>query len=156
MVDEDQELTEPERVEIPADASELAHRIVEKCGEFKKAGKKLPRTAAQQYNKTRHISAGNEPPYTVRTPWTLRSGFVAGLVGWPIQTAAEKGIVIPMRDQASPSDLAAPARMGSIDRTAFPRWLTESLSESESSAIVRPFPKTKTGSYPKPFVPRGS
>ncbi|MFD7690853.1 C40 family peptidase [Streptomyces sp. NPDC059781] len=26
---------------------------------FKKAGKKLPRTAAQQYNKTRHISAGN-------------------------------------------------------------------------------------------------
>ena len=24
---------------------------------FKKAGKKLPRTAAQQYNKTRHISA---------------------------------------------------------------------------------------------------
>ena len=26
---------------------------------FKKAGKKLPRTAAQQYNKTRHISAGS-------------------------------------------------------------------------------------------------
>ncbi|MFJ7769881.1 C40 family peptidase [Streptomyces sp. NPDC097107] len=26
---------------------------------FKKAGKKLPRTAAQQYNKTRHISAKN-------------------------------------------------------------------------------------------------
>ncbi|AGS68121.1 C40 family peptidase [Streptomyces collinus] len=26
---------------------------------FKKAGKKLPRTAAQQYNKTHHISAGN-------------------------------------------------------------------------------------------------
>ncbi|MFE0256546.1 C40 family peptidase [Streptomyces sp. NPDC059010] len=26
---------------------------------YKKAGKKLPRTAAQQYNKTRHISAGN-------------------------------------------------------------------------------------------------
>lgn len=26
---------------------------------FKKAGKKLPRTAAQQYNSTRHISAGN-------------------------------------------------------------------------------------------------
>ncbi|MGV9233154.1 C40 family peptidase [Streptomyces nigra] len=26
---------------------------------FKKAGKKLPRTAAQQYNKTRHISASN-------------------------------------------------------------------------------------------------
>ncbi|MFE9452909.1 C40 family peptidase [Streptomyces sp. NPDC006739] len=26
---------------------------------FKKAGKTLPRTAAQQYNKTRHISAGN-------------------------------------------------------------------------------------------------
>ncbi|MET7294661.1 C40 family peptidase [Streptomyces griseoloalbus] len=26
---------------------------------FKKAGKKLPRTAAAQYNKTRHISAGN-------------------------------------------------------------------------------------------------
>ncbi|MFI8441801.1 C40 family peptidase [Streptomyces rochei] len=26
---------------------------------FKKAGKKLPRTAAQQYNKTRHISAAN-------------------------------------------------------------------------------------------------
>ncbi|MBJ6637724.1 C40 family peptidase [Streptomyces sp. DHE7-1] len=26
---------------------------------FKKAGKKLPRTAAQQYNKTRHISAGH-------------------------------------------------------------------------------------------------
>jgi cell wall-associated NlpC family hydrolase len=26
---------------------------------FKKAGKKLPRTAAQQYNKTRHISASS-------------------------------------------------------------------------------------------------
>ncbi|MFJ9349209.1 C40 family peptidase [Streptomyces sp. NPDC101237] len=26
---------------------------------FKKAGKKLPRTAAQQYNKTRHVSAGS-------------------------------------------------------------------------------------------------
>ncbi|MEU5892494.1 C40 family peptidase [Streptomyces sp. NPDC047461] len=26
---------------------------------FKKAGKSLPRTAAQQYNKTRHISVGN-------------------------------------------------------------------------------------------------
>lgn len=26
---------------------------------FKRAGKKLPRTAAQQYNKTRHISASN-------------------------------------------------------------------------------------------------
>ncbi|MFF1294402.1 MULTISPECIES: C40 family peptidase [unclassified Streptomyces] len=26
---------------------------------FKKAGKSLPRTAAQQYNKTRHISSGN-------------------------------------------------------------------------------------------------
>ncbi|POX44786.1 glycoside hydrolase [Streptomyces sp. Ru71] len=26
---------------------------------FKKAGKKLPRTAAQQYNKTRHIPAGS-------------------------------------------------------------------------------------------------
>jgi cell wall-associated NlpC family hydrolase len=26
---------------------------------FKKAGKKLPRTAAQQYNRTRHISAGS-------------------------------------------------------------------------------------------------
>ena len=26
---------------------------------YKKAGKKLPRTAAQQYNKTRHISAGS-------------------------------------------------------------------------------------------------
>ncbi|MCT7356839.1 C40 family peptidase [Streptomyces sp. 15-116A] len=26
---------------------------------FKKAGKKLPRTAAQQYNKTRHISSSN-------------------------------------------------------------------------------------------------
>jgi cell wall-associated NlpC family hydrolase len=26
---------------------------------YKKAGKTLPRTAAQQYNKTRHISAGN-------------------------------------------------------------------------------------------------
>ena len=26
---------------------------------FKKAGKKLPRTAAQQYNKTHHISAGS-------------------------------------------------------------------------------------------------
>ena len=26
---------------------------------YKKAGKKLPRTAAQQYNKTRHISASN-------------------------------------------------------------------------------------------------
>ncbi|ANP53502.1 cell wall-associated NlpC family hydrolase [Streptomyces griseochromogenes] len=26
---------------------------------FKKAGKRLPRTAAQQYNKTHHISAGN-------------------------------------------------------------------------------------------------
>ncbi|MFC5853540.1 C40 family peptidase [Streptomyces chlorus] len=26
---------------------------------FKKAGKQLPRTAAQQYNKTRHISASN-------------------------------------------------------------------------------------------------
>ncbi|MBT3153993.1 C40 family peptidase [Streptomyces sp. CHD11] len=26
---------------------------------FKKAGKKLPRTAAQQYNKTRHISSGS-------------------------------------------------------------------------------------------------
>ncbi|MEV8592192.1 C40 family peptidase [Streptomyces sp. NPDC052012] len=26
---------------------------------FKKAGKKLPRTAAQQYNRTRHISASN-------------------------------------------------------------------------------------------------
>ncbi|MGI5373718.1 C40 family peptidase [Streptomyces sp. CA-251387] len=26
---------------------------------YKKAGKKLPRTAAQQYNKTRHISAAN-------------------------------------------------------------------------------------------------
>ncbi|WP_327358185.1 C40 family peptidase [Streptomyces sp. NBC_01304] len=26
---------------------------------FKKAGKKLPRTAAQQYNKTKHISKGN-------------------------------------------------------------------------------------------------
>ncbi|MFF4710952.1 C40 family peptidase [Streptomyces eurythermus] len=26
---------------------------------FKKAGKKLPRTAAQQYNKTRHVSARN-------------------------------------------------------------------------------------------------
>ncbi|MDX3581962.1 C40 family peptidase [Streptomyces europaeiscabiei] len=26
---------------------------------FKKAGKKLPRTAQQQYNKTKHISAGN-------------------------------------------------------------------------------------------------
>ncbi|MEV0319791.1 C40 family peptidase [Streptomyces sp. NPDC050658] len=26
---------------------------------FKRAGKKLPRTAAQQYNKTRHISAAN-------------------------------------------------------------------------------------------------
>ncbi|MEV7288502.1 C40 family peptidase [Streptomyces sp. NPDC093252] len=26
---------------------------------FKKAGKKLPRTAAQQYNKTKHISAGS-------------------------------------------------------------------------------------------------
>ncbi|MEY9490081.1 cell wall-associated NlpC family hydrolase [Streptomyces calvus] len=26
---------------------------------FKKAGKKLPRTAAQQYNRTRHVSAGN-------------------------------------------------------------------------------------------------
>ncbi|WP_435251866.1 C40 family peptidase [Streptomyces tendae] len=26
---------------------------------FKKAGKKLPRTAAQQYNKTRHVSAKN-------------------------------------------------------------------------------------------------
>ncbi|NNN34997.1 C40 family peptidase [Streptomyces sp. S3(2020)] len=26
---------------------------------YKKAGKSLPRTAAQQYNKTRHISAGN-------------------------------------------------------------------------------------------------
>ena len=29
MGDEEQELTEPERVDIPADASELAHRIVE-------------------------------------------------------------------------------------------------------------------------------
>ncbi|GAA3243063.1 hypothetical protein GCM10020256_67470 [Streptomyces thermocoprophilus] len=26
---------------------------------YKKAGKKLPRTAAQQYNKTRHVSATN-------------------------------------------------------------------------------------------------
>lgn len=26
---------------------------------FKRAGKKLPRTAAQQYNKTRHVSASN-------------------------------------------------------------------------------------------------
>lgn len=26
---------------------------------FKKAGKKLPRTAAQQYNKTHHISSGS-------------------------------------------------------------------------------------------------
>ena len=29
---------------------------------YKKAGKKLPRTAAQQYNRTRHISAGNRKP----------------------------------------------------------------------------------------------
>ena len=29
---------------------------------FKKAGKKLPRTAAQQYNRTHHISAGHRKP----------------------------------------------------------------------------------------------
>ncbi|MEU6279221.1 C40 family peptidase [Streptomyces sp. NPDC047028] len=29
---------------------------------YKKAGKKLPRTAAQQYNRTHHISAGHRKP----------------------------------------------------------------------------------------------
>ncbi|MFD6419467.1 C40 family peptidase [Streptomyces sp. NPDC060194] len=29
---------------------------------FKKAGKKLPRTAAAQYNKTKHVSAGSRKP----------------------------------------------------------------------------------------------